>query len=191
MSQHLTFGALWRTAAPPGCPTGLEPRQRRCRPAPRNESRNPVHGKPRPPLVLPAESRSRCVYQPRGPATLNGPAPILQQTLRLVLSTSRTRPFDPRLTVPPSPRPRRRRSAWHPPAACIRTPCSVSSALGVSRHTLCPRRTWLGGAPSRTHHLPARCPSARCVHRRRHLAAPRPSHVLNPRLCGSPRDAPT
>ena len=61
---------------------------------------------------------------------------------------------------------------WHPPAACLRTPCSVSASLGVSApHTLCPRRARLCDAPSRTHPLPARCPSASCL-RRRHLAAP-------------------
>ena len=108
--------------------------------------------------------------------------------LSLVHSTS-SRRSDPRLTQPPSPRPappprpgtRRQHASAHP--------APLAPLWASPRHTLCPRRTRLGDAPSRTHPLPARCPSASCV-RRRHLAAPRPSRVLNPRRCGSPRDAP-
>ena len=63
------------------------------------------------------------------------------------------------------------------------TPCTLSSVFCASpRHALSartpqpPRRH----TPSRTHPLPARCSSARCL-RRRHLSASRPSYAPNPR----------
>ena len=111
------------------------------------------------------------------------PATIVDSLVTIQPIRSGNRRSSIRRPVPGVPTRRRRPALWHPPAACLRTPCSISSALWASpRHTLCPRRT---PGSATLHPAPIPCP---------HDALPRAAYaaVATPsRIAPFPRAQPS